>query len=75
VHETRGLEGQPKGLAWRNPAKPGFRHFVPEMRPNFMKNFCKCKTAEREVWTIVRGFNNILEAGLFQNPVVLNLSY
>jgi hypothetical protein len=39
------MEGQPKGLAWRNPAKPGFRHEVPEMRPNYLKNFCKRKTA------------------------------
>jgi hypothetical protein len=33
------MEGQPKGLAWRNPAKPGFRHEVPEMRPYYLKNF------------------------------------
>jgi hypothetical protein len=45
---VEGMEGQPKGLAWRNPAKPGFRHEGPEMRPNYMKNFCKCKTA---VWS------------------------
>jgi hypothetical protein len=42
----QGMARQPKGLAWRNPAKPGFRHEVPEMRPNYMKNFCKCKTAD-----------------------------
>jgi hypothetical protein len=39
------MEGQPKGLAWRNPAKPDFRHEGPEMRPDYMKNFCKCKSA------------------------------
>jgi hypothetical protein len=37
------MEGQPKGLAWRNPAKPGFRHEVPEMRPYYLKNLCECK--------------------------------
>jgi hypothetical protein len=32
--ERKGLEGQPKGLASRNPAKPDFRHEGPEMRQN-----------------------------------------
>jgi hypothetical protein len=41
----KGMEGQPKGLAPRNPAKPGFRHEVPEMRPYYLKNFYKFKTA------------------------------
>jgi hypothetical protein len=55
------MEGQPKGVAWRNPAKPGFRHEVPEMRPNYMKNFCKSKTAVAEIvpltyrWCAYRG--------------------
>jgi hypothetical protein len=40
------MEGQPKGLALRNPAKPGFRHEGPEMRPNYKKNFLKYRTAD-----------------------------
>ncbi|MDR2343801.1 MAG: hypothetical protein LBD86_04635 [Spirochaetaceae bacterium] len=36
---AQGMEGQHKGLAWRNPAKPGFRHEGPEMRPNYMSLF------------------------------------
>jgi hypothetical protein len=47
----KGLEGRgaffvPPGAkngAKRNHAKPGFRHFVPEMRPNFLKNLRNVK--------------------------------
>jgi hypothetical protein len=44
------MEGQPKGLAWRKPAKPGFRHEVPEMRPNYMKIFFNCKTGGEKLF-------------------------
>jgi hypothetical protein len=49
------MEGQPKGLALRNPAKPGFRHEVPQMRPYYLKNLYKCKTAViSRLWPALR---------------------